>query len=174
MRRKIAALTALFFSFFVILPRTVSAHCPLCTVATGMAVATTRLYGIDDMIIGLFIGSFVVSTALWMNNIALKRNRKKEYLPYQSFSLVLVSLLTMLATLYFSGLLGDMNYQALGMDKIFFGTLAGTVITLVSFEIHKKLRWYNGNRNYVPMQGIILPLLSVVIASLGFYAMGLI
>lgn len=177
MSRQIPGLKALFSFFFLSIaafPRIASAHCPLCSVATGMAVATTRVYGIDDMIIGLFIGSFVVSTALWANNISLRRNRGKEYMPYQSLSLVLASLLATLATLYLSGLLGDMRYQVFGVDRIFVGTLAGTAISTASFELHRKLRWHNSNRNYIPMQGVILPLLSVVIASLGFYAMGLI
>ena len=161
---------ALVFSLLLI-SSGVYAHCPLCSAATGMAVATTRLYGIDDIVVGLFIGAFAVSTALWMNNIALKKNRKKEYIPHQQSVFVLFSLAATIATLYFSGLL-DLRYRILGVDRIFFGTVTGTVITLLSFEFHKKLRLYNRNKNYLPMQGIILPLLAVAIAGFGFYIMG--
>ena len=132
----------LFFTFMlsmIILPQIAFAHCPLCSAATGMAVAATRAYGLDDLIVGLFVGSFVVSTALWMNNFALKRKKGKEYLPNQKAILIIFSLMTMLVTFYFAGLL-DMKYRIFGIDKIFFGTIAGTLMTLFSFQMHKKLR----------------------------------
>lgn len=153
---------------FFILPKMAWAHCPLCAAATGMAVATTRIYGIDDLVVGLFIGSFAVSTALWMSNVAAK---KKELIPHQAGIFTLLSLAITLATLYFSGLL-DLQYQIFGVDRIFAGTIIGTAATFASFEAHKKLRMLNGNKNFVLGQGIILPLLSVVFLGMVFYLAG--
>jgi len=165
MMKKLTVMSALALFFSA---KMAWAHCPLCAAATGMAVATTRIYGIDDLVVGLFIGSFAVSTALWMNNVTAK---KKELIPHQAGTFVLLSLVITLATLYFSGLL-DLQYRIFGMDRIFAGTIMGTAVTFASFEAHKKLRMLNGNKNFVLGQGIILPFLSVVILGIAVYLAG--
>ncbi|MBI2970943.1 MAG: hypothetical protein HYY37_00825 [Candidatus Aenigmarchaeota archaeon] len=163
-------IAAVLFSFFTFLPAAM-AHCPLCSAATGMAVATTRIYGIDDAVVGLFIGGFAVSTALWMHNVAFKRNGKKMMIAYQQHIFVLVSLALTLVTVYLAGML-DSKYLIFGMDKLFFGTIAGTAVASLAFVAHQQLRAGNGNSNFIPMQGIILPLAALVVASVGMYALG--
>src|SRR3989344_9427231 len=62
------------------------AHCPLCT-AGALAAATGAAYmGVSQAAIGIFMGAFAVSTALWMARII-----KKEYIKYQKPLLVIVS-----------------------------------------------------------------------------------
>ncbi len=161
----------LFLFSLLMLPSLVFAHCPLCSAATGMAVATARIYGVDDAIVGLFAGGFAVSTALWMNNIAMKRNGKKTFIAYQSHIFVLASLVLTLITLYAAGMF-DGNFVIFGMDKLFFGTIAGTALSFISFEIHQWLRFNNGNRNHIPLQGIVLPLVVLIAAGAGLYGLG--
>lgn len=69
----------------------IHAHCPFCTLATGSAVATARLFGLSDPTIGLLIGAFVISGSLWANNLL-----RKEYIPRQSLLIILFSLGSML------------------------------------------------------------------------------
>ena len=54
----------LFSSLFstAIFSNAAMAHCPLCTLATGAAVATARWYGVDDLIVSTFIGGTIIST----------------------------------------------------------------------------------------------------------------
>ncbi len=146
----------------------VHAHCPLCTAATGAAVAATRFYGMDDMIVGLFIGGFVISTALWFNNILLKRNKGKNFLPYQSFIMVLVSLLLTFWTFKAAKLIGTatITQQIFGVDKLLAGTTAGTILSLASFESSKFLKRKNNGKVLFPFQTIVLTLLTLAIAGL--------
>ena len=51
--------------FLLIIPQLVYAHCPLCTGAVGAAAVTANYYGLDNSIIGIFIGAFAISTGLW-------------------------------------------------------------------------------------------------------------
>ena len=55
------------------IPR-VMAHCPLCTAATIVGVGITRSAGLDDSIIGVFVGAMIISSALWVIKILKKKN----------------------------------------------------------------------------------------------------
>lgn len=158
-----------FLSFLILTP-TVLAHCPLCTAATGVAVAVTRWYGLDDSIVGVFVGGMVVATGLWINNLLKKRNKGKDYLPFQSTIALLMSAIFTIITLYFAGLLGPSNpYKIFGVDRILFGMVIGIVASLASFKFHDILRIYNRNKNYFPYQSIMILLLSLVISSSVLY-----
>ncbi len=157
---------AILAAIFSAMP--VHAHCPLCTAATGAAVAATRFYGMDDMIVGLFIGGFVISTALWFNNILLKRNKGKNFLPYQPFIMVLASLLLTFWTFKAAKLIGTaaIMQQIFGVDKLLAGTTAGTILSLASFEFSKFLKRKNKGNVLFPFQTIVLTLLALAIAGL--------
>lgn len=165
----------LIFPFFLvaliinIVP--VYAHCPLCTAATGAAVAVTRLYGIDDMIIGSLIGAFIISTALWFNNILLKRNRGKAYLPMQQHIISLASFLLTVVSFYIGGLFNALASAYLaGVDRLFLGLLFGTFLTLFGFEIHQIIRRKRG-KNYLPMQAIWIVMTLIIIFNAAIFLM---
>ncbi len=162
-----------FLAALIALPAVAMAHCPLCTAATGMAVAGARVYGIDDLFVGMFFGAFVVSGAFWTSNL-IKKRMKKEYLPYQDIVLTILFLTTTILTYYLGGLLGSnaADMKMLGVDKLFFGTLAGTFMTSAAFYAHDLLRFRNGGKNYLPFQSMVLALLFVSLASFGFYIGG--
>lgn len=161
------------FSFIVLIP-SVWAHCPLCTAATGAAVAVTRWYGVDDLIVGTFIGGLMVSSTLWMNNILIKK--RMVLIPNQGTILVVLTLLTTLLTYYFAGLLNnsDPSFQIFGVDKLFVSTLIGSLITVFSFWFHGFLRKMNDGRNFLPFQGIVVMLLFLSFTSLMYYLTGVV
>jgi len=168
-------LELIFASFLsLILVKEVAAHCPLCTAATGLAVMTTRWYGVDDLVVGTFIGGLVVSSTLWMSNILNKK--KWVLLPNQGTVLVILTILSIVLTYYFSGLLNNPNpgLKIFGIDKLLFSTILGSLITLVSFWFHGFLRKINNGKNFLPFQGIFVMFLFLSFTSLGFYFAGLI
>ena len=150
------------------------AHCPLCTAAMVGAVLVTRTYGIDDLIVGTFIGGAIISTAYWANNWLKKRNKGKNYLPWQLVILVLATYVSTIYSLELTKLLGNPAYQIFGIDKLFIGSTAGTLATIFAFMLHDSLRKRNGNINYLPFQAIVLAFAVMAVAVLGFYASGMI
>src|SRR3989338_7571641 len=106
----------------IVLPLTlplVLAHCPLCTGAAVAGVGVARFYGVDDGIVGLFLGAFIVSTGLWVDRWLKKK--KKSY-PFQAFILVLLSFLLLVIPLYIAGVITSFEmvksmpqYSMLGM-----------------------------------------------------------
>ena len=161
----------------------VFAHCPLCTAATGAVVATTRVIGIDDIVVGTFIGAFTISTAFWIGNVINKRllNRKKsaqskglEYVKTSMpYALSAVFLIFTIVGFYFGGLLDPMyNYYIWGVQKLVAGMIIGTIVTIAAFDFHRLIRRANNNKNYFPMQGIILPLIALAAVDVFMYIAG--
>jgi len=165
-----------FSSFFStsIFSNIAFAHCPLCTLATGAAVATARWYGVDDLIVSTFIGGVIISTGYWANNWLNKRSKGKGYVKLQLPILLLVSYLTVVLSLYFSGFFGSTNpnFLLFGIDKLFIGATVGSVATVAAFTLHDTLRKRNGNKNYLPFQAIVLAFVFLAAAVGMFYVFG--
>lgn len=155
-----------FMAFFFMNIVSINAHCPLCTAATGAAVAATRWYGLDDSIVGVFVGSMIVATALWLNNLLKKRNGNREFLQFQPLILLFISFILTVVTLYYAKLVGPANqFKIFGIDRILFGVMIGVVASFMSFKVHDFIRAMNKNKNYFPYQGILILLLTLVATS---------
>lgn len=159
-------LTLSLFSF----SKLVFAHCPLCTAATGAVVATARWYGVDDLIVGTFFGGFTISTAFWIQRILLKRNKGKDFIPFQLAIITILSLILSIITLHTANLFSSSTF--FGVDRLLAGTFIGSSITLIAFGSHELLRKNNGNKNYFPFQAIVLALAFLSIAVFSYYLAG--
>ncbi len=149
----------------------VHAHCPLCTIATGAAVAATRYFGVDDLIVGTFVGAFTISTALWISNWLLKRNKGEDYVFAQGHIIWILSLVSTIITFKMAGLLTPPSelFTLFGWSKLLLGTLAGSAITLASFWLSDYAKARNNNKSIVPFQGIWLTLGLIGVANIVFY-----
>ncbi len=173
LKKILSILTLAFFSSLIFLSDFVYAHCPLCTAATGAAVITSRWLGVDDLVTGVFIGGLIISTALWFSNILKKGNKGGEYFKFQSLIIFLITLASVVIGFYFLDFIGPRNYfKIFGIDKILLGMFVGIIISVVALEFHKYTRKINGNKNFVPLQSIVLMLVFLVLVSLSFYAIG--
>lgn len=160
-------LISLFSAF-----KPVLAHCPLCTAATGAAVAVARYYGVDDLIVGTFIGGFVISTAFWFNRILRKRNKGEDYLPFQSAIIILLSFILTFVSFHTAGIV---SFSTLfGIDRIFAGMSIGSAISLAAFGFNDFIRKSNGNKNYIPFQVIFMTIAFLSLSALGYYIVGVV
>lgn len=162
----------LFSILLILFAISAIAHCPLCAGATGAVAATTRIFGIDDLIVGTFIGGFVISTAYWFHRILLKKNKNKSYIRFQLPVIIIVSLLLTFITFYFAGLVGN-NILIFGIDKILVGTFFGSLITIFAFGFNAFLKKIYG-RSFFPLQAIALTFIFLLLASLTYGLVGLI
>ncbi len=135
---------------------TIMAHCPLCTGATIVGVGVTRSLGWDDSIVGIFVGAMIVSSALWANNWLKKKNIGGNAI-LRIGSLTLATFVLTFLTFYYAGLFGAGNvYRIFGIEKIVFGTLSGSLVSLVAFTISSKLKANNRGKAKFSYQTIIL------------------
>ncbi len=141
----------------------VIAHCPLCTGATIVGVGITRSLGLDDSLVGVFVGAMIVSSALWVNNILKKRAIEgNKYL--RIGSITVATLVLTLVTFYYAGLFGLGNeYRILGMERLVFGTLSGMVVSLAAFWGSNKLKRANKGKPFFPYQTMAVTFAALLI-----------
>lgn len=159
-----------FFSFLFILHyslliiNSVSAVCPLCTVALAGGLEITRILGVDDTIAGLWIGGLIVSFSLWLADWLSKKklfqNGWREFV-----SLVLFYLLT-LPFLFWSKMIGIPGNKFLGVDKIIFGLILGSLVFGFGVIFERYLKKINGGKVIIYYQKVLIPLFLLTIASL--------
>ena len=131
----------------------VHAHCPLCTGAAVAGIEVARVTGLDDSIVGLLLGAFIVSTALWFN----KWLKKKINFPFQELLILAVSFLMLVIPLYYAGIITNFDmvksmpdYHSmfglgvLGIDKLLLGTIIGTIMTWFVFTLSDSIKKERG------------------------------
>ncbi len=148
----------------------VMAHCPLCTGATIVGVGITRSFGLDDSIVGVFVGGMVISTALWMDNVLKKKNMGKGNDKLRVFSLIFLASILTLLTFYYAGLFGRGNeFRIFGIESILVGSVSGGILSLASFYYSNHLKRKNGGKVLFNYQTMVLSL-AVLIANAVLFA----
>lgn len=149
--------------------------CPVCTVAVVTGTFFAREYGIDDTITGLWIGAVTLIacqwTIIWIENLLKKKNKKlkpiaKKVVEFITFVLFYAFVIWPLHSLE---VVGIVNNQIFGMDKILFGIIFGTIIFYFAEKWHEELKANNNNKVYFPFQRVVIPVGSLVVLSAVFY-----
>ena len=163
-KRTFVFILIIAIAFIVVLP-SVMAHCPLCTGATIIGVGITRSFGLDDSIVGIFVGGMIVSTALWFDNILKRKDigtKGNSKLRLVSL-IILISILTLI-TFYYTGLFGRGNsYRILGVESILVGSLSGGVVSLGSFYYSNHLKNKNNGKVLFNYQTIVISLIALIL-----------
>ena len=181
MKKKIYSIIMLATLILIAVPN-VLAHCPLCTTGAVVGVGYARAYGIDDSIVGLFLGALIVSSALWFN----KWLQKKISFPFQEVLLVLASFLLLAIPFYSTGMiinfsmvksmpeahgmtgLGVLGLANFGVDKLLFGMILGSLVIWGVFSFSEHITRKIGKRLF-DYQGMAFMLASLMILSLILY-----
>jgi hypothetical protein len=156
-------LPLLLFISLLSFPSNTLAVCPVCTIAVAGGIGISRYLGIDDTVTGLWIGALIVSSSLWFINWYKKKFNAFRYLKIITFVSFYV---LFLVPLYFSGLIGHKANQVLGIDKILFGTILGSLLFTFSVWIDRYLRSKNEGKVYIYYQKVIVPVLLLSFSSL--------
>jgi len=157
----IALLSLLFFN-------QVYAVCPICTVAVGAGVGLSRWLGIDDSIIGLWIGGLIVSMIVW--TIAWLKSKNISFKGLGLITTISWYLLTIIP-LYFMDIIGHpLNSLCnCGLDKLLMGVIVGSLGFWFAAEWYFYLKEKNNGRAYFPFQKVVMPISPLVIMSIIFY-----
>jgi len=153
---------SLFLIFFVSSARQAYAVCPVCTVAVGAGLGVSRLLGIDDSVVGVWIGGLIFSSGLWLSNWLEKRGWN---FPAKKIVSIFVFLIFVIPPLYWANIIGLPGNTIWGIDKILFGTFAGSVLFMSGVILDKFLRNINQGKVYVYYQKVIAPVLLLSLGS---------
>jgi len=141
------------------------AFCPLCVVATGTLTGFFRWLGVDDAIIGLWLGAFILSASVVFNNFLIRKGRRVRFRLF-----LILSTFYGLATLflYKFGALNPYN-KIFGIDKIFFGMIIGSLLLLLTPYLDNFLRKQNQGKIFISHQKMLIAISLLIIFSLGLY-----
>ena len=140
--------------------------CQVCTVAIIGGLGISRWLCVDDTISGVWIGALLV-IAIYYTNIFL-RSRKIVFFG-SDFLVALAYYLLTLIPLYLVDIIGHPSNRILGIDKLFFGIFFGDIIFITSVKLYLILKKKNGGHAHFPMEKVVIPILSLAIASGIFY-----
>jgi len=161
LNKKLLFLGLLIFGFFK--AGFAKAVCSVCIVAVSGGVGLCRWIGVDDTISGVWIGALILSMIIWTINWMNKKNihfffrNKITYIAYY----VLV-----IWPLYSTNIMGHPLNTVLGMDKILFGIILGTILLLLGVFINGALKKKNGGKAYFAFQKVVIPVILLILASL--------
>jgi len=154
------------FCFLFFSAKVIEAVCPVCTVAVGAGLGISRYLGIDDVITSLWIGGLIVSIVYWIIDL-LKKNKRSSFLVV--VFAILATYFLVLIPLYLAGVIGHPFNKFLGVDKVLFGILVGSL----SFFCGEKTSWLlkkiNKEKSLIPFQKVVIPIFYLWLASLVFY-----
>lgn len=163
MRKKILAFLLLLTTYFL-LPTTIYAVCPVCTIAVGAGLGVSRALGIDDAVTSVWIGGLIISMSFWLYDWISKKKPAWHKTPYLIIITALMFLITLLP-LYFDHLIGRAYNTLYGIDKVLFGTVIGSVMFLFGVWVDKKVRQVKGKQLF-NFQKVVFPVSALLLSSL--------
>lgn len=149
----------IFCCIILFLPQEVLAFCPVCVAATGTGMGFFRWLGVDDTIIGLWLGGFIISILIWLSR---KFKLRLPVVVIGSYSLGI-------AFFYRVGIFGYPFNKLWGINKLIFGVTVGSLILLFAPLLDKFLRSKNNGRIFISHQKVIISAFLLSIFSLILY-----
>jgi hypothetical protein len=170
MKKKLKAI--LFLFLYVILEsifvNPVYAVCPLCTVVVAAGLGLSRYLGIDDSISGIWIGGLILSSSLWLVDWLKKKDIKFKY---EDLIISALFYAVVIVPLWATGIIGHPFNKILGIDKLIFGIIVGTLTFYFSMHADKKVREIKGKQLFA-YQKVVFPVVALAIISLLVYFYG--
>ena len=137
--------------------------CAMCVVAVGSGLAISRWLGVDDVLMGIWLGALILSLSSFGSNLIAKRWLKKGTSRYGVLAVVLISLF---ALLYFTGTF-DKSDRLWGVSKLLLGMGVGMAALLAGLATDKLLRRLknDGGKPYFPFQKVVVPFVWELVVS---------
>lgn len=148
-------------------PVLVLAQCPVCTIAVAGGVGLARYLGISDLISGLWVGALIVLMIMWTLKWLNKKNIK---FPFRRLVVIFLFYFLTIPPLYWTHLIGQPENKFLGIDKLTFGTIVGSIIFLIGYWLENSfLRKRKQGKAHFPFQKVIIPISFLIVFSVIFY-----
>ncbi len=160
----------LLSAFVLLLADSAFAHCPLCTMGAGAAAVGAAWLGVDNMVIGIFLGASALAMGLWVSRLV-----KRRYIPLQkwaissfSFASIIIPVLPMMqgySSIYISlaGGYGSLLNRTYLINLFLLGSVIGAAIVAMAPYISSRIAKKMGKT--VPYQGIILTFSLLAVAA---------
>lgn len=132
--------------------------CAVCTVAVGASLEVARRMGVDDGVVGVWAGAFLLLLGYW----CLKwMDKKGWFFKGRDFVVLSVSVL-MILFMYIS----ELQYTpkvvlVFWIDPFLFATICGALVLHFSSEFYQWMKNKNGGRAHFPFEKVVLPVVAL-------------
>ena len=163
-------ISGLFFLSFLLAAKA-QAVCPICTIAVGAGVGLAEEFGVDDTIIGLWVGGLTVSLIFWTLDWLQRKNVKSAW---AAPATIIAYFLFVIVPLFFIKIkgypvIGKGLNKLWGVDKMLLGIALGCLLFFSGVKLYEYLKKNNHDRAYFPFQKVVMPILPLLIMSIVFY-----
>lgn len=136
--------------------------CPVCIITVGGGLFLAEKFGIDTLLVAIWISGLNSAIAMWLGKIFKKG---KYDMPYLWSSLMYI--LTIVYFLYTKEIVLTKNLFW-GMNKTFFGLTVGFFVMALSYYIDQYIRKHNGGRVLFQFQKVIIPVGLLIVSTIFF------
>lgn len=138
------------------------AQCPVCIVTVGGGMILAKKFGVDDLLVSLWIGGLNTVIALFLASKFKNKILKNPYF------LTIILLVTTLIYFQTSNQFGPSTNVLFGINKVIFGQVLGTILVLIGSFIDKITRLKNNGKVLFYYQKVIFPVGLLIIFTLIF------
>ncbi len=139
--------------------------CPICTVAVGASLEIARRMGVDDAVVGVWAGAFLLILGYWANRWF---DKKGWNFKGRDFIVLALSVLMILA-MYVSQL--EYTPKAIlifWLDPFLFATLCGALTFHFAMRFYQWMKEKNGGHAHFPFEKVVLPFGAVALVAWWF------
>lgn len=140
--------------------------CPVCTIAIASGLGLSRVFGVSDTVIGVWVGAILWVMIQYTNNWL---DRKQWQFP--GLHLLVILLYFALLTPLYLGSAPSIIFnesRLLGIDAFLLSTVVGAMGFYVSGRCYVWMKEKNGKPHF-PFERVVLPVTTVLVLSFLFY-----
>lgn len=145
--------------------------CDLCTLGVVAGLAVSRYLGVDDSVVGVWVGAMVVALIAMTNAYLEKKSIRFRFrdtliaLSYVVFSAI---------SLYYANVIGlrrnTFAYSdEIWADKVLVSSIVGALVLIAASKTYQWLKAKNGGHAHFPFEKVAIPLVSLALTSGVFY-----
>ena len=141
--------------------------CPVCTVVIAGGLGISRMLGVDDMVIGVWVGAGLLALAQWTVYYFEKKNIKNILIKVLCY----IGWYSLIIPLY----LGNnpsivFNLKTMfGIDSFIFSVIIGSLVLFCSVKLYYYMKEKNGGKPHFPYEKVVLPIISLFLSSFIFF-----
>ena len=156
------------FFFFGILSTTYAnpLACPVCAVAIAGGLGISRALGVDDSVVGVWLGAILLALSQWTAYFFEKKNIKNIFVKILCYACWYATIIP----LYLGPtpkIIFNTN-KIIGIDGFLLSILAGSLTLFTSVKVYRFMKEKNGKPHF-PYEKVVLPIVSLFVVSFMFY-----
>ena len=141
--------------------------CPVCAVAIAGGLGISRMLGVSDAVIGVWVGAALFALSQWTVYFFEKKNIKNIVVKVLCY----VCWYAMIIPLYLGkepSIIFNLN-TIFGIDEFLLSIIIGTLTLFASAKLYHYMKDKNGGKPHFPFEKVVLPISSLFIVSLIFF-----